>query len=58
MTLIAELPEDPKRDYLIHMTDDRVIVIRSSSDPTSHPSLHGRVRSVIILDTSNISDIE
>lgn len=50
MLLLEEIPDPPKKSYLIQMIDERIVVINSASDPTGHPSFHNKIKAVIIID--------
>jgi hypothetical protein len=44
----------PKFVYLIHLTDGRSIRVETAGDPTSHPSLAGRVLDVETLGEAGL----
>lgn len=40
--------------YLVHMTNGKSVRVVSESDPTSHPTFHGRVASVETLGEAGL----
>ena len=44
----------PKFVYLVHLTDGRSIRVETAGDPTSHPSLAGRVLDVETLGEAGL----
>lgn len=41
--------------YLVHMTNGKSVRVVSETDPTSHPTFHGRVASVETLGEAGLS---